>query len=143
MTTPVFSLHHTQGPLVDTPITPEWILEGAPKARARLIEESSDGMACSLVWECTAGKFEWHYDIDETILVLEGGMTLRQGDEPERKVSAGDVIFFPKGSRAIWTIESHVRKFALCHAVLPRPIKGAARPADVFFGKSAPTLVPA
>jgi uncharacterized protein len=41
--------------LSPSPIHPEWILEGSPIARSKLISESADGAARSYIWDCTAG----------------------------------------------------------------------------------------
>ncbi|WP_227590544.1 cupin domain-containing protein, partial [Klebsiella aerogenes] len=36
-----------------------------------MLSWSADGSASTIVWQCTEGRFEWHYDFDETILILE------------------------------------------------------------------------
>lgn len=33
----------------------------------------------TLVWDCTPGKFMWHYDQDETVHILEGRVVLDEG----------------------------------------------------------------
>jgi uncharacterized protein len=119
MGTPQISVHSTNVMLAPNPIEPDWIREGKPEARSRVLERSSDGLACSIVWECTAGKFEWFYDIDETLYILEGGVTVSDERTPPRRLGPGDVVFFPKGSRAQWRVESYVRKVAFCHRTLP------------------------
>lgn len=48
------------------PVNPEWILEGVPVARSAVLSTSHDGCASSFFWDCTAGRFNWYYDIDET-----------------------------------------------------------------------------
>jgi uncharacterized cupin superfamily protein len=104
------------------PIYSSWILEGAPIARNKVLSSSADGTASTLIWDCTAGRFNWFYDVDETIFVLEGSVVLRDVAGNARKISAGDSVFFPAGMRAEWTVESYIRKIAFCRAPLPWPL---------------------
>ncbi len=55
-----------------SPIAPSWILAGAPQARCAELSRSRDGSAVTLLWDCTAGEFEWTYLDDETVHILEG-----------------------------------------------------------------------
>jgi uncharacterized cupin superfamily protein len=105
-----------------SPINPDWILEGSPVARNSVLSRSRDGTACTLVWECTPGKFVWHYTTDETIHILEGRIVLDDGVEAPRSLGAGDVVFFPAGAVVRWTVEAHVRKLAFFRRQLPKPI---------------------
>jgi uncharacterized cupin superfamily protein len=116
-------------PLNSCPIYPTWILEGIPVARNTVLSYSADGNASTLIWDCTAGRFNWFYDVDETIYVLEGGMVIRDvgGGGSARRLSAGDSIFFPKGARAEWTVETYIRKIAFCRTPLPWPLAFAKR----------------
>src|ERR1700679_1222876 len=104
---------------VPTPIKAAWILDGSPVARAEILSSSADGTASTYFWDCTAGRFNWFYTFDETLHILEGSVTLKFPDGHSRHVAAGDVVFFPKGSRAEWTVESYVRKLAFCRTALP------------------------
>jgi uncharacterized cupin superfamily protein len=105
--------------LTPRPIMSSWILEGNPQATSCVLSCSSDGLACTIVWHCTAGKFDWYYDFDETILILEGGIVLESdGMEPTR-YGPGDVVFFKDGAHARWHIESHVKKLAFCRKTHP------------------------
>jgi uncharacterized cupin superfamily protein len=100
-------------------IKSEWIIEGEPKIKSSLLSSSADGLSFVVVWECTAGKFRWGYNFDEVLYILEGSVTLDDGTNAPRTVKAGDVLFIPKGSSAIWTVHSHIRKLAVCRHVLP------------------------
>jgi uncharacterized cupin superfamily protein len=104
---------------VSCPVNPAWVLEGAPMARIEHLSSSADGTASTYFWDCTAGRFNWFYSFDETLHVLEGSVTLRFPDGLSRHVVAGDIVFFPKGSRAEWTVESYIRKLAFCRTALP------------------------
>jgi uncharacterized cupin superfamily protein len=93
------------------PIRAAWILEGNPVARNKVLSHSQDGTANTLIWDCTAGKFNWFYSIDETVYVLEGSVRLKDANG-SRLVTAGDSVFFPAGSSAEWTVETYIRKVA-------------------------------
>jgi uncharacterized cupin superfamily protein len=109
----------TLGP---APINPDWIVEGQPIARATEVSRSGDGTAATMVWECTRGKFDWYYAVDETLYILDGGFIMDEGTPHERRVQAGDMVFFPAGSHARWNVETYVRKVAFLRRTLPTPI---------------------
>lgn len=104
------------------PINPDWILEGNPTARNSELSRSRDGTATTLIWDCTPGKFEWHYNTDETIHILQGSIVLDDGNGPPRRLGTGDVVFFPAGAVVKWHVEQHVRKLAFFRRTLPAPI---------------------
>jgi uncharacterized protein len=105
--------------LAPRPIEPSWVIEGKPEARCCVLSKSADGLASTMVWHCTEGKFNWYYDFDETILILEGAILLESdGLEPTR-YGAGDVIFFKDGAHARWHVEGHVKKLAFCRKTQP------------------------
>ena len=111
--------------LTPTAINPGWVLEGNPVTRNKLLSTSADGTASTLFWDCTAGRFNWFYDVDETAFVLKGSVTIKDQAGLARRVSAGDWIFFPKGSYAEWTVHEYVRKVAFCRSPMPRPVQFA------------------
>jgi uncharacterized protein len=115
------------GHLGPAPIRSGWILEGNPVARNKLLSRSSDGTASTYIWDCTSGRFNWFYDIDETVCILEGGVVVRDAIGGERALKAGDTVFFPAGSNAEWTIEAYVRKIAFLREPLPGKILLAKR----------------
>jgi uncharacterized cupin superfamily protein len=105
--------------LTPRPIAPSWIIEGKPEARCCVLSKSADGLASTMVWHCTEGRFNWYYDFDETILILEGSIVLEyEGVEPVR-YGPGDVIFFKDGAHAKWHVEGHVKKLAFCSKTQP------------------------
>jgi uncharacterized protein len=109
----------TQAVLCSAPINPAWILEGNPVARNRVVSRSSDSLACTIIWDCTAGKFNWFYDIDETVHIVEGSVIVSDGASPPQKLEPGSVAFFPAGTQARWHVENYVRKVAFCQRTLP------------------------
>lgn len=116
-------------PLQPCPINPEWIIEGAPLARNAMLSRSADGGACTLIWDCTAGLFNWRYDIDETVYVLEGSVVVRDDRGVEHRLEPGSTAFFPAGSHAVWRVDSYVRKVAFCRNPVPAPVMFAMRAA--------------
>jgi uncharacterized cupin superfamily protein len=110
-----------------SPIYAAWILEGNPIARNKLLSCSADGMASTFIWDCTAGRFNWYYELDETVYVLEGSVVIKDPMGACRRLSVGDTILFPAGTHAEWNVESYVRKIAFCRVPMPRKILLAKR----------------
>ena len=105
--------------LTPRPIEKSWILEGNPEATWCILSQSADRLATTMVWHCTEGKFDWFYDFDETILILDGSIVLESDGTPPMRYVAGDVIFFRDGAHAKWHVEGHVRKLAFCRKTSP------------------------
>jgi uncharacterized cupin superfamily protein len=110
---------------VVSPIRASWILAGEPIARVALLSSSADGTARTYYWDCTAGRFNWYYDFDETLHILEGSVRLKAPSGSSRLVVAGDTIFFPAGSQAEWTVDTYIRKLAFCRTPLPSYLASA------------------
>jgi hypothetical protein len=121
------------------PIEPSWIIEGNPVARSAVLSKSVDGTASTVVWECSEGKFNWHYDLDETILILEGSIVLENDTMRPTRYGPGDVIFFKDGAHAKWHVEGRVRKLAFCRKTQPMLLGVVAR----LFFKIRKILMPA
>jgi uncharacterized protein len=100
------------------PINPAWIIEGNPVARNGFVASTADGNSSTWMWDCTAGKFNWYYDIDEIVYFIEGSVIIRDtgGSHEPRHLNAGDTVFFPAGSNAEWTVPNYIRKFAILRA---------------------------
>lgn len=88
-------------------------------ARGHFLSYSKNG-SFSVIWDCSAGRFNWFYTLDETVYVIEGSVILKGADGMQRRVSAGDTVHFPAGSHAEWTVEKYIRKVAFCSN--PRPL---------------------
>jgi uncharacterized protein len=124
--------------LTPRPIEPSWIIEGNPDARWCVLSKSADGLASTMVWECSEGRFNWYYDFDETILILEGSIVLESDTMAATRYVAGDVIFFKDGAHARWHVESRVKKLAFCRKTQPAWLGFALR----VFLKLKKTLMP-
>jgi uncharacterized cupin superfamily protein len=101
------------------PIEPSWVIEGNPVSHSHILSTSSDGTASTIIWHCTEGKFNWYYDFDETIMILEGSIVLESDGLPAKRYGPGDVIFFRCGAHAKWHVEGHVKKIAFCRNTQP------------------------
>jgi len=124
--------------LTPRPIEPSWIIEGNPCAQWCVLSKSADGLASTLVWECSEGRFNWYYDFDETILILEGSIVLESDAMRPTRYGPGDVIFFRNGAHARWRVEGRVRKLAFCRTTQPFVLGFALR----AFNKIKRTLTP-
>src|ERR1700730_11330502 len=110
---------HCEMVLEPSPIEPSWIIEGNPEARSCLLSTSVCNTARTLIWSCTEGKFNWYYDFDETIVILEGSIVLESEGMPPKRYGVGDVIFFRDGAHAKWHVEGYVKKVAFCRQTYP------------------------
>jgi uncharacterized protein len=120
------------------PIEPSWIIEGNPVAQSCVLSNSADGLATTIVWQCSEGKFNWYYDFDETILILEGSIVLENDAMGPTRYGPGEVIFFRDGAHAKWHVEGHVRKLAFCRNTQPAMLGLALR----VFSKLKRTVMP-
>jgi hypothetical protein len=80
-----------------------------------------------MIWSCTEGKFNWYYDVNETIVILEGSIVLESEGMPPKRYGVGDVILFRNGAHAKWHVENYVKKIAFCHLNSPPPLGFAIR----------------
>ncbi len=62
------------------------------------------------VWTCEPKTFPWHYDDQETCLILEGSVEVKTSDQ-EVSFCAGDFVVFPKGLDCEWQVKEPVKKY--------------------------------
>jgi uncharacterized protein len=105
--------------LMSAPIPPDWILSGSPRARNAVLARSADRTALTMLWDCSAGRFRWRYDQDETIHILEGFATLTLDDGRVEQLRPGVVVFFPAGRTAVWEVDGYIRKLAVFREPVP------------------------
>jgi uncharacterized cupin superfamily protein len=107
------------------PISPEWILSGKPDARSKLLAKSHDRMSSVIAWECTPGRFNWHYAQDESVCIIAGEVFITTANGAERRLGQGDMAFFPAGTSCVWRVTERVRKVAFLRKDMP-PLLGLA-----------------
>lgn len=127
MSRKMIEIGKTDVELTPRPIEPSWIIEGKPEATGCELSRSTDGLATTIVWHCTEGKFNWYYDFDETILILEGSIVLENDTMRPTRYGPGDIVFFRDGAHARWHVEGHVKKLAFCRKTQPLLLGFAAR----------------
>ena len=104
------------------PITPEWVLSGTPMSRTQALARSNDFTSNMVIWECSAGSFNWIYRQDEYLVVVSGEAFIKEGEGQECRLGPGDFGFFPAGSTCTWRVPDRVRKVAIVRETLWRPI---------------------
>ncbi|MFZ6656200.1 cupin domain-containing protein [Undibacterium sp. TJN19] len=106
-------------------VDPSWIKSGNPNFRATEFFKSHDGKTSSGIFECDGpSTFEWHYQLDETIYVLDGGVDIDyQGKHFSLK--AGETAFFRAGTKALWHVPKGIRKSWTLHDA-GKPARGLA-----------------
>jgi uncharacterized cupin superfamily protein len=107
--------------LQPSPISVDWVLEGTPESRCKELARSHDLTSFVMVWDCTAGRFKWHYNKDETLVVLSGEAFITTGSG-ERRIGPGDVVFFPVGSSSTWHVPKYIKKVAFLRHTMPLPL---------------------
>jgi uncharacterized cupin superfamily protein len=105
--------------LADAPITAAHVIEGTPVARSTQLTCSADGGVSSHLWDCTAGRFHWHFGVDEVVHILDGEVHVTDDAGRTEVLRTGDVGHFPLGSHTIWHVPEYVRKLAV-HRAPPR-----------------------
>lgn len=112
----------TDAELEPAPISPSWILAGTPQARSKILAKSRDGTSYVMAWECTAGRFKWHYSEDETVVVTSGEVIITTETGAEMRLGPGDMGFFPAGSSCTWHVTDRIKKVAVLRKDLPLPL---------------------
>ena len=99
-----------------------WIFSGTPKAWNKEVAGSHDRMSQIIVWECTEGHFKWHYEKDESVIVIWGEAFLIKENGEELRFGPGDLGFFPAGSICEWRVPGPFRKVAVLREPMWRPL---------------------
>jgi uncharacterized cupin superfamily protein len=103
------------------PFNPEWVIDGQPASRSKALSMSEDRISDTVLWECTAGHFNWHFERDEVIFVLSGEAFLIEPHGRELRFGAGDFGFFPAGTSCTFRVDNHFRKIAVIRETMSRP----------------------
>jgi len=101
---------------VESPISSDQILDGSPVARSCDLHSSREGGVSMNLWDCTAGRFRWHFLSDELVQILAGEVRVTGDDGTQRVLRAGDTAHFPAGTSFVWEVTDYVRKLAIHRA---------------------------
>ncbi|APO51379.1 cupin domain-containing protein [Bradyrhizobium diazoefficiens] len=132
MSLALIEVGHCNVDLKPSPIDASQIIDGNPEAREHVLSTSACGTAKTMIWSCTEGKFNWYYDLEETIVILEGSIVLESAGIPPKRYGVGDVIFFRKGAHAKWRVEGYVKKIAFLRQTTPIGFGFAIRAVNRF-----------
>lgn len=96
----------------DAPIPESDVIEGAPQTRSHDLHRAHRGGVTMNYWDCTAGRFRWHYAGDEMVQILEGEVHVTDEDGRTTTLRAGDTAHFHAGTTLHWDVPEYVRKLA-------------------------------
>jgi uncharacterized cupin superfamily protein len=93
------------------------ILEGTPDARCVFLAKSADDGAAHGFWSCNPGRYEFVFDYDEFVYVIEGAMTVTEhGTGRTFDVRAGDAAHFAQGVTTTWHVTEKLTKYFVARA---------------------------
>ncbi len=96
-------------------VDPTWVSSGKPVFKTTETSRSADGKTVSGLWSCEGPTtFEWRYDVDETIHVLEGEAEVEYLGH-KVTLRSGDVYTFHTGTRAKWQVKGFIKKSWAVH----------------------------
>jgi uncharacterized protein len=106
---------------VDAPIPTAQVLEGNPIGRSCDLHSSREGGVSMNLWDCTAGRFRWHFLSDELVEILEGEVRVVGDDGTLCVLRPGDTAHFPAGTSFVWEVPVYVKKLAIHRAAKTLP----------------------
>ena len=113
--------------LAPAPIPLSWVVEGHPKTEAAEIAHTDDGSTKVYVWQTSAARFNWFYESDEIVSVIDGEVFIDDHVHGTRRLGPGDVAFFPAGASTTWRVPDHLRKIATLKRPAPSLVAAAQR----------------
>ena len=102
-----------EGAFTTSAIPAAWLITGETRTRSRLLGKTKDRLSYAIYWECGAAHFNWHYNDDEFIIILSGGVFVTDKHGRERYYGPSDFAFFPAASQANWRVPDHIKKIAV------------------------------
>jgi len=75
-------------------------------------EDERNLMETMDTWSCGVSKFNWHYDMEETCLLVEGEVTV-SFEGGSVSFGKGDYVVFPQGLKCVWDVTKPVKKHYL------------------------------
>jgi uncharacterized cupin superfamily protein len=94
------------------------IVEGTPDARCAYLAKSADDNAAAGFWSCNPGRYEFEFDYDEFVYIVEGELAVTEhGSQRTFQLGPGDTAHFPQGVTTTW----HVTRPLVKYFVARRP----------------------
>jgi uncharacterized cupin superfamily protein len=99
------------GVFVSSIATDEWEPDADPAGETHWL--CRDGDVQAGLWRFTKGPqpVRWTLPDRETILVLEGAVTIEIADGPTLELTVGDMDSMPKGAQTTWHITTPYKEF--------------------------------
>ena len=66
-------------------------------------------------WECTPGKLKLTYPFSELCTILQGRVTVTDGEGKQDTFGPGDSFFVAQGEESTWEVHETVRKSFFLH----------------------------
>jgi uncharacterized protein len=103
----------TVSPTQFEPFPLDGVLEGDPDGRVHWLRTSGSGEATlqAGIFEGQPSRFRYTFETDETILVIEGQVTIELDEGESVALESGDIASFPRGAQATWNITQPLREF--------------------------------
>jgi len=114
-------------PMRPSPIDPAWIRSGRPVTRCADHSDALDTFAYTVVWDCTRSTFDWHFDSDETIYIVEGSVRVTDALGQTHTLNAGSIGYFPAHTTWLWEVDHYVRKVAFLRREVPFGLRFVTR----------------
>jgi uncharacterized protein len=94
------------------------ILDGIPDARAMFTASSADDRASAGFWSCDVGRYEFVFDYDEFIYLIEGEVEVIEAPPSTKRyrLTPGDTAHFPQGITTIWQVHRRMTKYFVARA---------------------------
>lgn len=73
-------------------------------------EEEVDEAVNWDIWTKKPAVFDWHYEEEETCLILEGFAIITTEDGESIEICEGDWVIFPEGLDCTWEIKEKIVK---------------------------------
>ncbi|MCL2370372.1 MAG: cupin domain-containing protein [Firmicutes bacterium] len=73
-------------------------------------EQEVEQMQSNPTWGCGVSKFDWHYDQEETCLIIEGEVVVTGGGQSV-SIKKGDYVTFARGLSCVWDVKKPIKKY--------------------------------
>jgi uncharacterized protein len=97
------------------------ILAGQPNAGCLFTAQSADRAATAGFWSCDVGTYEFFFDYDEFIYVVEGELLVEEIGGETHALKEGDTAHFPQGVTTIWRVIRKMTKYFVAREPFDEP----------------------